>query len=54
MPPIKEIRNPIAADVPIATFIGYPNILNIGTLNTPPPIPIGAEKKPDKKPHDTL
>jgi hypothetical protein len=52
--PIKAIKNPIAAEVPIATFIGYPNILNIGVLNTPPPIPMGADKKPDKKPQTTL
>ncbi len=52
--PIKAIKNPIAAEVPIATFIGYPSILNIGVLNTPPPIPMGADKKPDKKPQITL
>ena len=43
------IKKPIAADVPIATFIEWPNILKIGVLNTPPPIPMGADKKPDRK-----
>ncbi len=28
--------------------------MNIGVLNTPPPIPIGADKKPDKKPQIIL
>ena len=52
--PIKAIKKPMAAELPIAIFIGQPNILNTGVLNTPPPIPIGADKKPDKKPQITL
>ena len=43
--PTTAIKKPIAAEVPIATLIGYPNILRIGVFITPPPIPIGAEKK---------
>ena len=52
--PIKAIMNPTAAEQPIATLIGYPNIFNIGVLITPPAIPMGADKKPDKKPQTTL
>ena len=52
--PTKAIKKPMAADVPIATFIGQPNILNIGVLNTPPPIPIGADRNPERKPQIIL
>ena len=52
--PITETRKPIAAELPIAWFIEYPNIFNIGTLIEPPPIPIGAAKKPDKEPKTIL
>ena len=52
--PIIETKKPIAAELPIALFIEYPKNFNIGTLIEPPPIPIGAIKKPDKKPKTTL
>ena len=54
MVPVSEIKKPIAAELPIAILIGYPNILNIGVLYTPPPIPMGADKNPDKKPQIIL
>jgi uncharacterized membrane protein YfcA len=38
----------------IATLIGCPNILIIGVFITPPPIPIGAEKKPADEPRIIL
>ena len=52
--PTTAIKKPIAAEVPIATLIGYPNILRIGVFITPPPIPIGAEKKPADEPRIIL
>ena len=52
--PMIETKKPMAAELPIALLIEYPNIFNIGTLIEPPPIPIGAIKKPDKKPKITL
>ena len=52
--PNKEITEPIAAALPIALLIGYPNYLRIGTFITAPPIPNVAEIKPDTKPSKTL
>ena len=52
--PIIDTMKPIAAELPIALLIEYPKNFNIGTLIEPPPIPMGAVKKPDKKPKITL
>ena len=52
--PIIDTMKPIAAELPIALLIEDPKNFNIGTLIEPPPIPMGAVKKPDKKPKITL
>jgi len=52
--PNNAIIKPIAEALPIALFIEYPKYFNIGTFMTAPPIPIGAEIKPDKNPNITL
>ena len=52
--PNEAIIKPIAAALPIALLIGYPKYLNIGTFMTAPPIPIGADIKPEAKPKTTL
>ena len=49
--PHNAIIKPIVAAVPIAFFIGYPKYFNIGTFITAPPIPIGAEIKPEINPN---
>ena len=48
--PHKAIIKPIVAALPIAFLIGYPKYFNIGTFITAPPIPIGAEMKPEISP----
>ena len=48
--PHNAIMKPIVAALPIAFLIGYPKYFNIGTFITAPPIPIGAEIKPEIKP----
>tara|TARA_B100001121_G_C18423383_1_gene495747 strand:- start:44 stop:481 length:438 start_codon:yes stop_codon:yes gene_type:complete len=48
--PNNAIIKPIAAALPIAFLIGYPKYLRIGTFITAPPIPIGADIKPDINP----
>ena len=48
--PKIEIIKPIAADVPIASLIGYPYNLMKGTPKDPPPIPRGTDIKPINKP----
>ena len=52
--PITEMINPIAAEVPIAFLIEYPNIRIKGTDNEPPPIPKGTEINPIKVPMPLL
>ena len=52
--PKEAIISPIAAALPIALLIGYPKYLNIGTFITAPPIPIGADIKPEAKPKNIL
>ena len=44
--PGKAIRNPKTADVPTASWIFFENIVKVGTLKLPPPIPIIEDKKP--------
>ena len=51
MDPVKDIKKPIAAALPIHLLIGYPKYLSIGTFIIAPVIPIGAEIKPDNKPN---
>ena len=48
--PNKAIKNPIAAALPIALLIEQPKNFKMGTFITAPPMPIGAEMKPDRKP----
>ena len=48
--PVKEIKKPIVAALPIHLLIGQPKYLNIGTFIIAPVIPIGAEINPDKIP----
>ena len=52
--PKIDIKKPIAADVPIAILIGYPNNLIAGTPNDPPPIPKGTAKNPKPTPTKIL
>ena len=42
----KAIKKPKTADVPTASCIFFENIVKVGTLKLPPPIPIVADKKP--------
>ena len=44
--PGKAIKKPKTADVPTASWIFFENIVKVGTLKLPPPIPIIADKKP--------
>ena len=44
--PGKAIKKPKTADVPTASWIFFENIVKVGTLKLPPPIPIVADKKP--------
>ena len=48
--PKTDIKNPIAAEVPIAILIGYPNNFIAGTPKDPPPIPKGTAKNPSPTP----
>ena len=52
--PHSAIIKPIVAALPMAFFIGYPKYFNIGTFITAPPIPIGAEMKPEINPNNIL
>ena len=47
--PGKAIKKPKTAEVPTASCIFFENIVKIGTLKLPPPIPIIDEKKPINK-----
>ena len=47
--PGKAIKKPKAADVPTASYIFFENIVNVGTLKLPPPIPINTDIKPMRK-----
>ena len=47
--PGKAIKKPKTADVPTASWIFFENIVKVGTLKLPPPIPIVADKKPIKE-----
>ena len=44
--PGKAIKKPKTAEVPTASWIFFENIVKVGTLKLPPPIPIIEEKKP--------
>ena len=44
--PGKAIKKPKTAEVPTASWIFFENIVKVGTLKLPPPIPIVADKKP--------
>ena len=48
--PKVAMMKPIAAALPIAFFIVYPNYFITCTFITAPPIPIGAETNPDINP----
>ena len=47
--PGKAIKKPNAAEVPTASYIFFENIVNVGTLKLPPPIPINTDIKPMRK-----
>ena len=47
--PGKAIKKPKVADVPTASCIFFENIVRIGTLKLPPPMPINTDIKPIKK-----
>ena len=47
--PGKAIKNPKVADVPTASCIFFENIVRVGTLKLPPPIPIKTDIKPIKE-----
>ena len=47
--PGKAIKKPSVADVPTASCIFLENIVSVGTLKLPPPIPIKTDIKPIKK-----
>ena len=47
--PGNAIKKPNAAEVPTASYIFFENIVNIGTLKLPPPIPISTDIKPMRK-----
>ena len=47
--PGKAIKKPKVAEVPIASCIFFENIVRVGTLKLPPPMPISTEKNPIKK-----
>ena len=44
--PGKAIKKPKTAEVPTASWIFFENIVKVGTLKLPPPIPMVADKKP--------
>ena len=44
--PGKAIKKPKTAEVPTASWIFFENIVKVGTLKLPPPIPIVEDKKP--------
>ena len=44
--PGKAIKKPKVAEVPIASCIFFENIVRVGTLKLPPPIPIKTDKNP--------
>ena len=46
--PGKAIKKPSAADVPTASCIFLENIVRVGTLKLPPPIPIKTDINPIK------
>jgi hypothetical protein len=43
------MKKPKAADVPTASYIFFENIVNVGTLKLPPPIPINTDIKAYEK-----
>ena len=47
--PGNAMKKPKAADVPTASCIFFENIVNVGTLKLPPPIPINTDIKPIRK-----
>ena len=47
--PGKAIKKPSVADVPTASCIFLENIVSVGTLKLPPPIPIKTDINPIKK-----
>ena len=47
--PGNAMKKPKAADVPTASCIFFENIVNVGTLKLPPPIPINTDIKPMRK-----
>ena len=47
--PGNAIKKPKVADVPTASCIFFENIVRVGTLKLPPPMPINTEKNPIKK-----
>ena len=47
--PGKAIKKPNVADVPTASCIFFENIVRVGTLKLPPPMPISTEKNPIEK-----
>ncbi len=44
--PGNAIKKPKTADVPTHSWIFFENMLKVGTLKLPPPIPIKTDKKP--------
>ena len=44
--PGKAIKKPKTAEVPTASWIFFENIVKVGTLKLPPPIPLVEDKKP--------
>ena len=47
--PGKAIKKPKVADVPTASCIFFENIVKVGTLKLPPPMPINTDVKPIKE-----
>ena len=47
--PGKAIKKPKVADVPTASCIFFENIVRVGTLKLPPPMPINTDIKPIKE-----
>ena len=47
--PGNAMKKPKAADVPTDSYILFENIVNVGTLKLPPPIPINTDMKPMRK-----
>ena len=44
--PGNAIKKPKTADVPTASWIFFENIVRVGTVKLPPPMPIKTDKKP--------